>query len=103
MRPELVRQFLDALIYEDDELGIDMDKAREIKREELRELREPLMHKADIAYMQADEEHSLARKMRVARYKKRLRDITNNPMIDKASTAQALAGVYPEVLNEACP
>src|SRR5262245_28481118 len=46
-------------------VGIDMPMAREIHRNVLRRMREPLLARADADYMKADEEEDVAAKVRV--------------------------------------
>jgi hypothetical protein len=79
-------------------VSVDMPKAREIHREKLRELRAPKLVALDIEYMRADERADSAEKSRIALKKQALRDVTEDPRIESASTPDELKAVLPEVL-----
>jgi len=68
----------------------DMDKAKNIHKEKLRALRQPLLDQLDIEYMKADEEGDQQKKKDIAKEKQRLRDITKLPEIDNAQTIEEL-------------
>lgn len=78
---------------------VDMPKAREIKRNQLRVLRRPLMESLDAAYMQADETGDVVEKQRIAAKKQALRDVTKNAAIEAAQTPEELMAVLPEALK----
>ena len=80
-------------------IEIDMQKAREIKRDDLRQLRAPLLADLDVAYMRADEVGDAIEKQRIAAKKQALRDVTADPMIDAATTPEQLKAVWPEFLK----
>lgn len=79
-------------------ISCDMDKAKEIKRGELRRLRAPLLAAADVEYMRALEAKENTDEI-VAR-KQALRDVTDDPSIDAAKTPGDLKAVLPDVLRE---
>lgn len=74
-------------------ISIDMDKAREIHRENIRRDRAPLMAALDVAYQRADEAGDSAAKADVVARKKVLRDLPADPRIDAAQTADDLLSV----------
>jgi len=69
----------------------DMEKARAIVRDVLRQKRLPLLIALDIAYIRADEAGDAAEKARIVAEKRRLRDITADPHIVRATTIEDLA------------
>ena len=69
---------------------IHMPKAREIQRERLRRLREPLLEALDVQYMQADEQGDPQEKKRISDRKQALRDVTVHPAIEAATTPDEL-------------
>jgi hypothetical protein len=81
------------------DLSVDMEKARAIHREALRQARVPLLAALDIAYARADEQGDTATKQAVAAQKQELRDITADPAIDAAETPAQLKAVWPDVLK----
>lgn len=81
------------------DLAVDMAKAREIHRDNLRELRKPLMAAADIDFTRALETGDAARQRAVAQRRQALRDVTAHPAIDSAATPDALKAAIPDVLK----
>ena len=78
--------------------AINMEKARGIRRCELRTLRAPKLAALDVAYQRADEAGDKAAKAEIAAKKQALRDVTRDAAIDFATTPEQLAAVLPEVL-----
>lgn len=75
---------------------IDMDKAREIKKQELRFKRQPELDKLDVEFQKALERNNQAEMARIAELKQRLRDITIDPLIDAAQTTDDLNNITVE-------
>lgn len=69
---------------------VDMPKAREIHRDNLREKRAPLLEALDTDYLLADEQNDQQKKRDVAVRKQALRDITIHPDIEAATTPEEL-------------
>tara|TARA_R100000664_G_C2642324_1_gene66736 strand:+ start:120 stop:347 length:228 start_codon:yes stop_codon:yes gene_type:complete len=67
-------------------ITINLDKAKEITKERLRQERKPLLEAQDILFMQAQESKSSTQKIILE--KKRLRDITNK--VDSCTTLNEL-------------
>jgi hypothetical protein len=67
-------------------ITINLTKAKEIKKESLRQERKPLLEAQDVAYMRAQEagENTTA----IVQEKQRLRDITN--LVDSCTTVEEL-------------
>jgi hypothetical protein len=84
---------------DDGSLSVDMDKAREIHRDNLRRLRAPLLTRLDVEYQRADEGGDGQRKRQVMAQKQALRDVTADPAIDAAQTPDELAAVLPAMLR----
>jgi len=82
-------------------IKVDMPKAREIQKNELRKLRAPLLAKLDIEYQMADEVGDTAKKASIAQQKKALRDVTDDISISNASTVDELKKAVPLVLKGA--
>jgi hypothetical protein len=70
-------------------ITINIEKAKEIKKESLRQERKPLLEAQDVAYMRAQEagENTTA----IVQEKQRLRDITN--LVDSCTTVEELKAV----------
>lgn len=77
---------------------VDMPKAREIHKDALRRLRDPLLEALDVEYQRADEAKDQVRKDEIAEEKQALRDVTDDPAIDAATTPEELKAVMPDVL-----
>ena len=79
-------------------VSVDMAKARDIHRDRLRGMRQPLLQALDVAYMRADEAGDGERKAELAATKQALRDVTADPAIEAAETPAELAAVIPSIL-----
>ena len=82
--------------YSTDTVDVDMNKAIEIHKNKLRELRVPLLAKLDADYMKADESGDVSKKLQIAKKKQALRDVTKLPNIKDPAE---LAAYIPEVLQ----
>jgi len=77
----------------------DMTKAREIKRDQLRAERKPLLEQLDVEFMRAVEAGDAEKQALIAERKQQLRDVTADPAIDAATTPDELKAVRPDVLE----
>ena len=77
----------------------DMPKCRELHKLRLRELRAPKLAALDIEYQRADERGDTSAKRSIAAQKQTLRDVTADPAIEQAATADELKAVIPEALR----
>ena len=70
-------------------ISINLDKAKNLKKESLRSERKPLLEAQDVAYMRAQEagEDTTA----IVQEKQRLRDITN--LVDSCTTVEELKAI----------
>jgi len=77
----------------------DMTKAREIKRDQLRAERKPLLEQLDVEFMRAQEQGDQTKADEIAAQKQALRDVTADPAIDAATTPDELKAARPEALD----
>jgi len=91
------RDFRNAWIDTGSEISHDMAKANEIKRDQLREIRKPILEKLDVDYMQADEVKDENTKIDIASKKQALRDVT--AFVDMKDV-EALKNYVPDVLKQ---
>lgn len=78
-------------------ITVNMDKARDIHKNAMRQARDPLFKALDVAYMVAIEQGLDASDI-VAK-KQALRDVTADPAIAAAQTPEELKAVWPEILK----
>ena len=81
-------------------ITVDMTKAREIKKDHIREERKPLLEKLDADFMKALENGDTTEQQAVKTKKQALRDATDDPAIEAATTAEELSAVRPSILDE---
>ena len=79
-------------------ISINMDKAREIHKENLREMRKPILEKLDVEFMKAFEVNNTERIQEITTLKQELRDVTQSPLIVQAETPEELKNAIPEIL-----
>ena len=70
--------------------GIDMAKAKEIHKNNIREARDPKLLELDIEYQRADEANDTSKKSEIAAKKQALRDAPADSGIDSAKDTDAL-------------
>ena len=77
-------------------IGINLNKAKEIHKDMIRGVRNPLLEKEDVTFMRAVEADDTAAKTASATRKQQLRDVTN--IVDSATiTATDVTGVTNEL------
>lgn len=79
-------------------IQVNMPKARDIHRAALRRRRKPLMAALDTEYMRADEAGDVGLKAQIIARKQALRDVPQDPRIERADTPDKLKAVIPAVL-----
>ena len=79
-------------------INVNMNKARDIHRDKVRQAREPLFKTADIAYMKALETNDDLAKFQAATVKQLLRDAPAAPEIEAATTPDELKAAWNESL-----
>jgi len=78
-------------------IRINMDKAKEIHKDRMREARAPLLAKLDVEYQRALEANSTTSD--IVDKKNLLRDVTKDPRIASASTPEELKAIWPSILD----
>ena len=78
-------------------ITVNMDKARDIWRDKMRETRAPILQKLDVEFQRALEQNKDTSEI-VAK-KQALRDVTIHPDIAAATTTDELKQVWPDVLK----
>jgi hypothetical protein len=81
-------------------IEVDMPRARNIHRDNLRERRTYLLAALDEQYLRADESNDKAKKTDIANQKQKLRDVTSHPLIEAAMTPEALKALSIEILTQ---
>ena len=80
-------------------IKINMDKAREIRKDQLRVIRAPLLADLDVKFMRAVEAQDTELQAQIAAQKQELRDATKDPAIAEATTIAELKVALPNVLK----
>lgn len=78
---------------------VNMNKARDIKRDQIRAQRAPLLAALDIEFMRASEKGDTGAMAAIAARKQALRDATKDPAIEAAATPDELKAVTPKALQ----
>lgn len=81
-------------------IKVNMVKAREIHRQNLRIMRAPKLAALDVEMLQAIEDGDITRRDAIKAKKQALRDVTEDPAIGKAKTPDKLKAVIPAALIE---
>lgn len=74
---------------------INMQKAKEIKKDLVRAERKPLLDALDVEMLRAIESNNLSKQAEIAAKKQALRDATADPTILNASTPEELKAAIP--------
>ena len=81
-------------------IRVNMDKARDIKKDMIRAERKPLLESLDVQFMRAVESGDTQLQAEIAAKKQALRDATADPSIESATTPEELKAVVPSALAE---
>jgi len=81
-------------------IKVNMDKAKAIKQDMVRDERKPLLEQLDVDYMRAQEAGDTAAQQDIAAKKQALRDATEDPVILDAQTPKELKAAQPFALQE---
>jgi len=90
--------FRDAWKWQVDMIVVDINAAKEIKRNQFRQARKPMLEQLDVEYMRAVETSNAAKKKAIVDKKQQLRDIT---IIELPDDVDELAKFLPDVLKSA--
>lgn len=77
---------------------LNIEKAKEIKRNQFRQARKPLLEHLDVEYMRAVETSNAAKKKSIVAKKDELRNVTD---IELPDDVDELTKFWPDVLNDA--
>ena len=80
-------------------ITVNMDKARDIKKDMIRADRTPKLEALDVEFMRAVEAGDTAAQATIAVKKQALRDATDDPAIAAATTPDELKAVVPTALQ----
>ena len=92
------RSFRDAWKFDGAIVEVDMATARQIHRKRLRAERKPLLQALDSDWFIAAERGDQQQQAEIAAQKQKLRDVTANPRIDAARTAEELSALTLQTL-----
>jgi hypothetical protein len=92
--------FFEVWTFADRRVQIDIPKARNIWRDQMRRAREPLLAALDVDYLRADENGDELMKRDVMARKKELRDVTREAAIERAETPDELKRCWPSCLGD---
>ena len=81
-------------------ITVNMDKARDIKKDMIRAERKAKLEALDVEFMRAVEAGDTAARAVIAAKKQALRDATDDPAIAAATTPDELKAVVPTALQE---
>jgi hypothetical protein len=79
-------------------IRVNMDKAREIKKDMVRAERAPKLEALDVEFMRAVEAGDTEAQATIATKKQALRDATDDPVIVNATTPEELKAAMPAAL-----
>lgn len=99
VNPPQDRTFRNAWQFNGSAVAVDMQRARAIQRDQIREIRKGKLAELDALYMLADETGDTAGKKAVAQQKKKLRDMPSDPRLDAAASPDALKALSFDALN----
>jgi len=80
-------------------ITVNMLKARDIQRDKMRIARKPKLEALDVDFQRAIENDDATEKASIVAQKQALRDVTQDPAIESATTPDELKAVWPEILN----
>jgi hypothetical protein len=78
-------------------ITVNVDKAKEIWKDKLREARKPVLEKLDIEYIRALEQNQDISD--IVNKKQELRDLTSNTQLNSAQTVEEIKSFWPEILG----
>jgi hypothetical protein len=81
-------------------ITINLDKAREIHKDKMREARAPKLAALDVQFMRAVEQADAAKQAEIAAEKQALRDVTKDPDIAAATDVDELKAAWPAILGD---
>jgi hypothetical protein len=89
--------FQEAWKFENFELSIDVDKAKQIQIDKFRRARDPILKKLDVEFMRAVESGDKKLQRTIAAKKQELRDITS---MELSNDLTEIKTTWPDILNQ---
>ena len=89
--------FQEAWKFENFELSIDVDKAKQIQIDKFRKARDPILKKLDVEFMRAVESGDKKLQRTIAAKKQELRDITS---MELSNDLTEIKTTWPDILNQ---
>jgi hypothetical protein len=101
--PETGLLFIEAWAadYDQKTIMVEMEQAREVTKEIIRQVRQPVLERLDVDYIRASEAEDRDRMKEVAGLKQVLRDLPASPAIQEAKTPEELEHLARNAVNEA--
>lgn len=93
------RMYRKAATFLNGKVVYDLDRAKAIHLDVLREMRIPKLKELDWQYQQADEQGNLSKKQEIATLKQTLRDIPQNYDLSSSKTVSELREMIPQELK----
>jgi hypothetical protein len=94
---DILNVFFDAYEFDKDQGAVlNIEKAKDIKRNQFRQARKPLLDQLDLEFMRAVETSNAAKKKTIAAKKQELRDVT---AIELPDNVDELVEFWPDILN----
>lgn len=87
---EMDRYFRNAWVQDKGKVIVHMERARDIQREKLRVLRAPILAELDVQFIRAIESGDSVEQDAIVIQKQKLRDVTDHPDIEAATTPEEL-------------
>jgi hypothetical protein len=81
-------------------ITINLNKAREIHKDKMRNARAPKLAALDVAFMRAVEQADTAKQAEIAAEKQAFRDVTKDPDIVAATDVEELKSAWPSILGD---
>lgn len=79
-------------------ITVNIEKAKEIHKNKLRNARKPILEKLDVDYIRSLEQGLDT--TQIVSKKQQLRDITEDPLLLNAQTLEEIKSFWPIILNE---
>lgn len=89
-------EFIDTWEWTDQEIVINISKAKEIWKDKFRAARKPILEKLDVEYIRALEASDTQKQQEIAAKKQELRDITEISLPDDL---EGIKKIWPSILN----
>lgn len=89
--------FLPAYDYNNGDIKLNIEKAKEVQRNKWRQARKPILEKLDLEFMRALETGDIIKQKQIVEKKQALRDITKIPL---SENLEDIKMAWPNILKE---